>query len=570
MRGRERSARREARRQRGVVPRGLHASSLHRGRGVSSLVGGAERRRGCRVRAGGSEGQLPRARGEHPRRSGGRRRCSRAILERRAGRPGMVLLRGPTDRERQARDPPRRAADLQGRLSALQDDDRPPGASQGRLGLPRAARRARGREGDRHHGQARHRGVRHRRVQPAVPGVGPALRRRVRAPDRTDRLLDRHVRRVLDDVDRRTSSRSGGRSSACTSAGCSSRTDKVTAYCPRCGTALSDAEVALGYRTVEDPSVFVRFPIVEAAGPVPRRRLAARLDDDARGRCRRTPAWPSTPTRRTCGRERRRRASWSSRRRSSSVSLGDGWRADVTFRGRDARRGAVRARRTRTSRVRIAVVAADFVSMEDGTGIVHLAPAFGPDGPRGRPRARDGRSSSRSADDGALHRARARLRPRAVRQGRRPDDRRGPTRARPARCATGGYEHDYPFCWRCATPLLYYARTSWYVRTTAVKERLLEVNEHGQLVPRPHQARPLRQLAREQRRLGALARAVLGHAAADLAVPRGAPDRDRLARGSSASSPAATSPTSIRTGRAIDEVDVRVPAGAASRRNARP
>ena len=40
--------------------------------------------------------------------------------------------------------------------------------------------------------------------------------------------------------------------------------DKVTAYCPRCGTALSDAEVAHGYQTVEDPSVFVRFPIVEA------------------------------------------------------------------------------------------------------------------------------------------------------------------------------------------------------------------------------------------------------------------------------------------------------------------
>jgi isoleucyl-tRNA synthetase len=40
--------------------------------------------------------------------------------------------------------------------------------------------------------------------------------------------------------------------------------DKVTAYCPRCGTALSDAEVALGYETVEDPSVYVRLPIVEA------------------------------------------------------------------------------------------------------------------------------------------------------------------------------------------------------------------------------------------------------------------------------------------------------------------
>ena len=43
--------------------------------------------------------------------------------------------------------------------------------------------------------------------------------------------------------------------------------DKVTAYCPRCGTGLSDAEVAMGYRTVEDPSVFIRCPIVEAPDP---------------------------------------------------------------------------------------------------------------------------------------------------------------------------------------------------------------------------------------------------------------------------------------------------------------
>ena len=45
------------------------------------------------------------------------------------------------------------------------------------------------------------------------------------------------------------------------------------------------------------------------------------------------------------------------------------------------------------------------------------------------------------------------------------------------------YEHTYPFCWRCETPLLYYARSSWYVRTTAVKERLLEVNEHVNWFP---------------------------------------------------------------------------------------
>ena len=78
-------------------------------------------------------------------------------------------------------------------------------------------------------------------------------------------------------------------------------------------------------------------------------------------------------------------------------------------------------------------------------------------------------------------------------------------------------EHPYPLCWRCDTPLMYVARTSWYIRTTAVKDRLLEVNEQVDWYP-THQARPVRRLAREQRRLGAVARALLGNAAPDLAV----------------------------------------------------
>ena len=101
--------------------------------------------------------------------------------------------------------------------------------------------------------------------------------------------------------------------------------DKVTAYCPRCGTALSDAEVALGYETAEDPSVYVRFPIVDATDP------------DLVGVS--LLVWTTTPwtlpsntgRRRGC----RRRATWWSssdgdrrdRRgaRSRMPSLGEGW-----------------------------------------------------------------------------------------------------------------------------------------------------------------------------------------------------------------------------------------------------
>ena len=61
------------------------------------------------------------------------------------------------------------------------------------------------------------------------------------------------------------------------------------------------------------------------------------------------------------------------------------------------------------------------------------------------------------------------------------------------------YRHAYPHCWRCGTPLLYYAKPSWYIRTTAVKDRMLEVNAGDRLAPRAGAGRALRQVARGQR-----------------------------------------------------------------------
>ena len=78
----------------------------------------------------------------------------------------------------------------------------------------------------------------------------------------------------------------------------------------------------------------------------------------------------------------------------------------------------------------------------------------------------------------------------------------------------------YPHCWRCHTPLMYYALPSWYVRTTAIKDRLLAENEATNWYPADDQARPLRRLADQQHRLGAVARPVLGHPAAGLAQRR--------------------------------------------------
>jgi isoleucyl-tRNA synthetase len=173
------------------------------------------------------------------------------------------------------------------------------------------------------------------------------------------------------------------------------------------------------------------------------------------------------------------------------------------------------------------VLLADFVSADDGTGLVHTAVAFGEDdfqlGVRyglnvvnpvrldGTYDERIGKYAGRfvkDADQDLIEELRTR--------GRllRAEDKL----------------HSYPFCWRSGDPLIYYAKPAWYIATSKAARQAHRVERGGQLVPRAHQARALRQLAGEQRRLGAVARALLGHAAARLALPRGPRPRRRLAR----------------------------------------
>ena len=120
-------------------------------------------------------------------------------LEQSARPAGVGVLRGAADRQRHARRPPHRGAGLQGRLPPFPDDEGLPRRPQGRLGLPRPAGRAGGREGARLLRQAGHREVRHRRVQRQVPGVGDPAHRRVRRAHRPHGLLGRPGRRVPDD-----------------------------------------------------------------------------------------------------------------------------------------------------------------------------------------------------------------------------------------------------------------------------------------------------------------------------------------------------------------------------------
>jgi isoleucyl-tRNA synthetase len=254
--------------------------------------------------------------------------------------------------------------------------------------------------------------------------------------------------------------------------------DKVTAYCPRCGTALSDAEVALGYRVVEDPSVYVRFPIVESPDPS---LVGGSLL-----------VWTTTPWTLPANtgvavapdepyvQVRRAHEALVLARSRLQQTLGEGWTIERTLPG-----SAIVGTRYEPPYANVEgahrVVAADFVSMEEGTGLVHLAPAFGAlDLEVGR---REGWPVVKPVgDDGAF----TEEGPPFVRglfvkdaDPKIVDDLR--KRGRLVRAEA--YEHSYPFCWRCATPLLYYARTSWYVLTTRIKDRLLEVNEEVNWYP---------------------------------------------------------------------------------------
>ena len=386
------------------------------------------------------------------------------------------------------------------------------------------------------HNEARHRALRRRRVQRAVPRVG------ARATSTSG-----------------TSSPSGSASGSTPTTPTSRSTNdyiesvwwslkqvwekglltegyKVVPYCPRCGTALSSHEVALGYKDVVDPSVYVQFPLRGRA-----RRVAARRGRRCRGRSCRTPRSRSTRRSPTCARASAARRlilaealvervlgeeAEIEERMPGSALLGLRYEPPFPYITDYGERGHT-------------VLAGDFVSIEDGTGVVHTGAAFGED---------DFRLGQRERADDPQPGAPGRHLRRAHRPVRRHVRARGgrPTSSR--RCASRGgcfrageYEHSYPHCWRCDTPLIYYAKTNWYVRTTDGQGRAARGQRDDQLVPGPHQARALRQLAREQRGLGAVARALLGHAAADLALRRrahvvcvGSLRRDRASAAASA------------------------------------
>lgn len=250
---------------------------------------------------------------------------------------------------------------------------------------------------------------------------------------------------------------------------------KVVPYCPRCGTPLSDHEVALGYEDAEDPSVFVRM------------HLKDQPDTSFL-------VWTTTP--------------WTL---PANVAIAAGADVDYVKIEREVSPG-------KTEKLILAeallekifenqpysvtdrfkgrnllgveyeplfsflplekpahrIIMGDFVTTEDGTGLVHIAPAFGADDMLVSQENNFPVLQTVAADGTFI----PEVMPWAGVFVKDADPLiTADLEQRGMLFRSGTITHTYPFCWRCSTPLLYYARPTWYVRTSAFKKQLVQLNE---------------------------------------------------------------------------------------------
>lgn len=172
------------------------------------------------------------------------------------------------------------------------------------------------------------------------------------------------------------------------------------------------------------------------------------------------------------------------------------------------------------------VLVGDFVTTEDGTGIVHLAPAYG-EVDQGACDAA-GIPTLLSVDDGGRFTAVVPdFEGQQVFDANMPIIRRLREDGRLLRQAS--YVHSYPHCWRCRNPLIYKAVSSWFVRVSRFRDRMIEPEPADRVDPGAHPRRPVRQVARGRPRLVGVPQPVLGHADPGVGLRRpGAPACRRL------------------------------------------
>ncbi len=249
---------------------------------------------------------------------------------------------------------------------------------------------------------------------------------------------------------------------------------RVAPYCPRCGTGLSDHELAQGYETIQDPSVFVRFP--STSGKLAELKATLLV-------------WTTTPWTLVANTavavnpkvtyqvievvndEKTERLVVAA---DLASVLGDEGKVIATFKGSELEHTKY-ARPFDFVEINDShyVVLADYVTVEDGTGLVHQSPAFGADDlevcrkynlPVINPISPDGHFLKEVPLVGGVFFKEA---DKALIKD---------LKARGLMFKSLQFEHSYPHCWRCHTALMYYAQPSWYIKTTEIKKELLREN----------------------------------------------------------------------------------------------
>lgn len=252
---------------------------------------------------------------------------------------------------------------------------------------------------------------------------------------------------------------------------------KIVPYCPRCGTSLSSHEVAQGYKTVVDTTAIVRFRAI---------------DDGASFL-----AWTTTPwtlpsnvalcvnPEITYVKARKDGENYILAQALCASVLGeDGVEILASYKGADLVGKAYEplfpyATEYADGKTGWYITAGDYVTLADGTGIVHIAPPFGEDDsqigkkydlPFVQLVNPEGKLIGGTPWDGISVKEADPLILEALRE-------------KGLLFSTAPYEHNYPFCWRCDTPLIYYARASWFIEMTKLKDKMLGFNQNINWLP---------------------------------------------------------------------------------------
>ncbi len=283
---------------------------------------------------------------------------------------------------------------------------------------------------------------------------------------------------------------------------------KVVPYCPRCGTPLSSHEVAQGYTTVKERSAVVRFKAKNTRYN-PETGESVPVGDKEENLY--FLAWTTTPwtlpsnvalcVNPTEDYVKVRFGEYVYIMAEALVKTVLGEDAETEILGRFSGKEleymeyeplyeCAGRKAEAQHRKGFYLVNDDYVTMTDGTGIVHIAPAFGEDDNRiGKgyelPLVKFVNEKGEMTEETPFAGMRAKPSDAELKEGAVSADPEilKDLESKGLLVSAPKFEHDYPYCWRCNTPLLYYARESWFIRMTAVKEDLIRNNAKINWIP---------------------------------------------------------------------------------------